>query len=271
MGRKTFSEKFPFPGILTMYYESHRGVSFRAPENTLAAFSMAADLGYDLIELDTKFTKDDVCVALHDRTLNRTCRLCDGSPLPEEIRISDITFEEARRLDAGIFRGECFRGERIPTADEFLSLAVSRNIALKFDNVIQSHTPEQLNILFDCIEKSGAYEHGLVGLTSNSAAFIKDTILPRFPDAYIHYDGDITDDVLETLHSAVAREKLTVWMRYDNKTTSWNHTAPVTAERVSYVHPYAMAGIWIIEEQDELDACRSMGADIIETSGKLLP
>lgn len=52
--------------------EAHRGVSAYYPENTLAAFTAAKKLGYGMIELDTKFTADNRCVCLHDKSINRT-------------------------------------------------------------------------------------------------------------------------------------------------------------------------------------------------------
>ena len=75
--------------------QAHRGVSTDAPENTFAAFRMSVEQGYDIIELDTKYTKDGVCVVLHDTTLNRTCRFSGGEKLSDEppLGIGDITLE----------------------------------------------------------------------------------------------------------------------------------------------------------------------------------
>ena len=52
--------------------QAHRGVSTDAPENTFAAFEAAVKQGYDIIELDPKFTLDNQCVILHDKNLKRT-------------------------------------------------------------------------------------------------------------------------------------------------------------------------------------------------------
>lgn len=86
---------------------AHRGASFVAPENTLLAFRLAAELGADAIEIDAKLTADGHAVIHHDRTLDRTT---DGSgPL------SAITLEELQRLDAGSHLDRKFAGECIPT------------------------------------------------------------------------------------------------------------------------------------------------------------
>lgn len=50
----------------------HRGAPKQAPENTLESFRAALEAGADMIELDVRLTRDNVLVALHDQTLNRT-------------------------------------------------------------------------------------------------------------------------------------------------------------------------------------------------------
>jgi glycerophosphoryl diester phosphodiesterase len=89
---------------------AHRGgpTTSGTPENTLAAFRAAIDSGADWLELDVRSTRDGVLVALHDASVDRTT---DGSGL-----IAELTFEEARALDAGA-------GERIPTVQEVIELA----------------------------------------------------------------------------------------------------------------------------------------------------
>ena len=91
---------------------AHRGASEVAPENTMAAFRMAAELGANAIELDAKLTADGVVVVLHDQTLDRTT---NGRG-----RLSHHTLEEIRKLDAGGFFSKEFRDERIPTLEEVL-------------------------------------------------------------------------------------------------------------------------------------------------------
>jgi len=86
---------------------AHRGASIIAPENTLLAFRLAAELGADAIEFDAKLTADGHVVIHHDRTLDRTT---DGfGPL------SARTLEELQRLDAGSHLDSKYTGECIPT------------------------------------------------------------------------------------------------------------------------------------------------------------
>jgi glycerophosphoryl diester phosphodiesterase len=89
---------------------AHRGDKTHAPENTLAAFMMAAENGADAIEFDTKLTADGQVIVIHDRTVDRTT---NGTG-----KISKLPFAAIRNLDAGAWFSGAFRGERIPTLDE---------------------------------------------------------------------------------------------------------------------------------------------------------
>ena len=54
---------------------AHRGASGSAPENTLAAFKKALEIGVDAVELDLHGTADGEVVVIHDATLDRTTDL----------------------------------------------------------------------------------------------------------------------------------------------------------------------------------------------------
>ncbi|MDQ7840625.1 MAG: glycerophosphodiester phosphodiesterase family protein [bacterium] len=93
---------------------AHRGASGEAPENTLAAFRRALEIGVDGVELDVHLTSDGEPVVIHDPMLDRTT---DGLGL-----VRDQTLAAVRRLDAGRWFGERFAGERVPTLAEALDL-----------------------------------------------------------------------------------------------------------------------------------------------------
>jgi glycerophosphoryl diester phosphodiesterase len=89
---------------------AHRGDKSHAPENTLAAFSLAADKKADAIEFDVKLSADGQVIVLHDQTVDRTT---SGTG-----NVSSLPLTALRELDAGAWFSEQFRGERIPTLDE---------------------------------------------------------------------------------------------------------------------------------------------------------
>ncbi|MBT2573987.1 glycerophosphodiester phosphodiesterase [Bacillus sp. ISL-51] len=95
-----------------MYTIAHRGASGYAPENTFAAFDIAADMNADLIELDVQLTKDGHIVVIHDDKVDRTT---DGSGF-----VKDFTLKELQALDAGSWFSPEFKGERIPLLEEVL-------------------------------------------------------------------------------------------------------------------------------------------------------
>lgn len=89
---------------------AHRGASRYAPENTLAAFRLAAEQGADAIELDAKLSADGEVVVIHDPTTDRT------TGFRGEVR--QLTLRQLKSLDAGSFFSAQFRGEPIPTLAE---------------------------------------------------------------------------------------------------------------------------------------------------------
>lgn len=72
---------------------AHRGGAGRAPENTLAAFAQAPDLGADAVELDVRLSRDGEVVVIHDPTVDRTT---SGHGSVHQLRAADL-----ERLDAG--------------------------------------------------------------------------------------------------------------------------------------------------------------------------
>jgi glycerophosphoryl diester phosphodiesterase len=101
---------------------AHRGGSLEAPENTMAAFRHAIEIGMKYVELDVQLTRDGEMVVIHDETLDRTT---DGSGA-----VQDYTLEELREFDAGIKFSEEFRGERIPTVREVMELCTLRGVGV---------------------------------------------------------------------------------------------------------------------------------------------
>lgn len=103
---------------------AHRGSSATAPENTLAAFHLAADQAADAIELDVDLTRDGHVIVMHDATIDRTT---DGHG-----RVADLTLAEIRRVDAGAWKSAEFTGERVPLLAEVFE-AVGRRVLINVE------------------------------------------------------------------------------------------------------------------------------------------
>ena len=95
---------------------AHRGLSGLVPENTLPAFTAALALGADEIEFDIRLTKDKKMIVCHDVTVDR---ISDGSG-----NVSDFTFDEIRKLNAGEYMG--WKSVSFPTPEEIFESLGSR-------------------------------------------------------------------------------------------------------------------------------------------------
>ncbi len=98
-------ENFPRPIVL-----AHRGDLAHAPENTLPSFQQAIQKGADGVELDVKLTADEHVIVIHDPTLERTT---NGKG-----RVASFNLEDIRKLDAGSWFNEKFRGTKVPLLEE---------------------------------------------------------------------------------------------------------------------------------------------------------
>lgn len=95
------------------FIAGHRGDRADAPENTMPALLAALDGPMGFVETDIRLSSDGVPVLMHDAFVNRTT---NGNG-----RVSDFTFAQLRRLDAGAWFSPEFAGTRVPKLEELLS------------------------------------------------------------------------------------------------------------------------------------------------------
>ena len=249
-----------------MKMQAHRGVCTECPENTMPAFQRAAEQGYPIIELDPKFTSDDICVVLHDYTINRTCRTLDGQSFAENISIDTLTFAQSQELDAGLWFGEEFKGTKIPPLSEVLAFAKDKGIHIKIDNVFVHFPEHQQQLLFDIVESSDAD----AGFTCPNLETVR-KVVTRFPKATIHYDGFVDEPTLQQIQALLQENHLIIWLPFDNDITAWCKFPKANKEMCDMAHKYGEVGVWILHEEADRQAAEAMGADIIETTGSLKP
>jgi len=99
----------------------HRGASAFAPENTMAAFRLALEVGADGIEFDVRLSRDGVPVVIHDENLKRT-----GST---PVLVSSLSLAELKKIDVGSWfdrtnksTQRSYVNETIPTLEEVFEL-----------------------------------------------------------------------------------------------------------------------------------------------------
>lgn len=102
-----------------VYVVAHRGAHQGIPENTLAAYRKAIELGADFAEIDVRTTKDGALVSIHNDTVDAYTDQASG-------KVSDFTLEKLRALDIGSRVGPEWGKERIPTLDQILTLCKGR-------------------------------------------------------------------------------------------------------------------------------------------------
>jgi glycerophosphoryl diester phosphodiesterase len=235
------SNEFPTPLIL-----GHRGAKNHAPENTLAAFKIALELGADGFELDTQLTSDGQVVVYHDIRVDRST---NGHG-----RLSQFSLAELRELDAGSSFSEKFRGEKIPTLDEVFETIGKRaiiNVELKnfsapFDplaekvcEVVRRHAMQK-NVIFSSF---------LPWNLKKAARF-----LPDVPRGLITIKG-----------------KWGVWGRsfgfnFGDYDALHPYLGDVTAQQVQRVHKLKRRiNVWTVNREDDMRRLFSWGVDGIMT------
>ena len=107
-----------FPGVI-----GHRGAALRAPENTLAGFRKAAELGCRMVEFDVRLTLDEQAVVFHDDDLKRITGSAGA--------VGATLLRDLAACDAGSHFGPAYRGEAIPSLEA--ALALLRGLGLAFD------------------------------------------------------------------------------------------------------------------------------------------
>jgi glycerophosphoryl diester phosphodiesterase len=167
------SKRFPVMVV------AHRGFSGVAPENTLAAFKKAIEVGSDMIELDVRFSKDGEVVVIHDDTLERTTT--------GKGRVIEKTINELKQFEAGSKFHPSFTGEKIPSLREALELVrgkVPANIELKIGDYDQWTILDLADRAFEEVERVGMLNQVIFSSFDPSAL---ERVLKRNPSLAVAY------------------------------------------------------------------------------------
>lgn len=142
---------------------NHRGYSAVAPENTLPAYRLSKEMGFNYAEGDVSFTLDGIPMLLHDSTIDRTS---NGTGT-----LSQMTFYQVRQYDFGSWKDPKYTGTKIPTLEEFLQLCKSimlhPYIELKSNG---NYTQAQIEQIVDMVSNTGL--KGKVTYISFSSTFL---------------------------------------------------------------------------------------------------
>lgn len=238
-----------FPTIV-----AHRGASADAPENTLAAFRLGFEQGAEVIEGDFRLTRDGRIIAMHDADLARTT----GDPR----RVSDVTLEDVRRLDAGSWgrwRGSRFEGEPVPTLEEVLAIVPpERGILVEIKD-----SPRIVEALLDALRDSGL-EADQVTIISFDASVIESLkrASPKWKAFWLtsfkRRDGAWTPTVEEVVGTAQRIGADGVDVKAESKVVDEDFVRAVRAAGLE-LH------VWTVNESGLADRLRNLGVDSITT------
>ncbi|HEY8477213.1 MAG TPA: glycerophosphodiester phosphodiesterase [Chloroflexota bacterium] len=223
---------------------AHRGASGTRPENTLAAFRRALELGCDWIELDVHLSHDDVPVVIHDFTVDRTT---DGTG-----RVRDLTVDELQRLDAGSWFDPAFRGEHVPTLAEVLDLVADRAMLTVEIKSGPIHYPNIVPRVLEVIRTRGDVARVTIASFDHTAVRAAREIEPAVGGAILF----VARPVDVTLDATAAKA--------DALHPNW---AYVTPEVVRQAHARRLAvRVWTVDDPATARALADMGVDAIFTN-----
>ncbi len=209
----------------------HRGAPMAAPENTLLSFKRAVDLGVDWIEFDLRESKDGVLVVIHDETVDRTT---NGKG-----KVSEMTFEQLQRLDAG-------DGQKIPSLQQVIDFARGK---VKMDMEIKVKGIEE--DVLDAILRNGlagkcmvsSFIYGSIKTVHEINSSVPTAaIMSKLPEDIEKCLDTLFDDVntrIMMISKKIASEPFVTEIRRRGFTVGiWNADTPVEIEKYAYMEPY---------------------------------
>ncbi len=278
--------------------QAHRGGRGLAPENTLAAFAHAMDLGVTTLELDIGLTADDVVVVSHDTALNPDhTRDATGAwlgatgPAIRSLTLAQLQVYDVGRLNPSSAYGKPFAGqqprdgERIPTLAALFALVKSRgddgaanvrfNIETKIDPTRPDDTaaPEPMvRALLAEIDKAGMATRVTVQSFDWRTLAIVGQRAPQLPRAYLTSPRTLKDSRwtagLDAGAVGGSAPQLVKRAAGDAKApVTWSPTfADLRAEQVTEAHALGLLVLpWTVNQRADMARLVDMRVDGVIT------
>ncbi len=215
---------------------AHRGASLQAPPNTLAAFTKAAELEADVIELDVQMSADGAVVVAHPADIRQL--------LKPVCTVSEHTLDELKQMDLG-------NGATIPTLEEAIECCQEHHLGL----YIELKGNWVVKPVVEAIQQHNLYHKVLV--TSFRLDWLADIKA---------LDPGITTSILfsSTTLDAVALAQA-IGAQYVHPAWERQHPTPhklLTPEWIGKVRAAGLGLItWHEERPSEIAALRQLGVD----------
>ena len=232
-------------------YIAHRGASYLAPENTVAAAKLGWEKKADAVEVDVYLSADGKVVVIHDKTTKRT-----GG---EELDVATSTAEQLRQLDVGSFKSEQYAGERIPLLEEVIAaMPAERRLFVEI-----KCGPEVLAPLQAVIDASGKRDQiVIIGFGLDTVKASKQ-LMPDLPTYWLAGTGKDKETKAWIPHSTKLIDDI-AGTDLEGLNVHW---AGVTKEFAQAVHE-AKLGLYVWTVDDPVEAARlaKLGVDGITTN-----
>ena len=224
---------------------AHRGASGYAPENTLAAFQKAVDLGADGVELDIQLTKDDQIVVIHDETIDRNS---DGKGW-----VKDYTLEELRAFNYNRTKPE-YKHADIPTMREVFELlkptGLFINIEIKTGVVFYEKIEEKILAL---TKEMGMEDRVCYSSFNHYTVTRIHELKPDAEVGFLYADGPIDMPSYGVKHGVNALHPALYNLQYDGFVKECKEKG-------------LKLNVWTVNERPYMEMCCQYGVDAIITN-----
>ncbi len=229
---------------------AHRGSSYTAPENTMAAVDLAWKQNADAVEVDVFLTADGQVICLHDGTTKRTTGI--------EWKPSDVSYEKLASLDAGSWKDPNYKGEPIPLLKDVIA-SIPEGKTLFVEVKIG---PEIVGPLKSLIESSGKKEQITVICFSFETLEAVHEAMPDIPTKWL-LGAPKNEETGEWLPVETEKVELARQVGFDGLNVSYHGASPelVKASREAGMELY----VWTVNDVERARELAGMGIAGITT------
>lgn len=196
----------------------HRGARGLAPENTLPAFEIAAELDIDGVEFDVQRTADGVLVVFHDDTVDR---VTTGSGT-----LWEMTLDEVQTLDAGSRFDARFAGTRVPTLRETLEYLKTTRLLLFIELKDPWRFPGMAQECVDLVRELGLVERTMFrsfyhDVLHELYALAPEIAISALWDDRLPADDEVTWKTVDAPHELLTPENIRHMQARGQQVTAW--------------------------------------------------
>jgi glycerophosphoryl diester phosphodiesterase len=240
---------------------AHRGESYDAPENTMAAYNLAWERHVDVVETDVHLTKDGKVIISHDANTFRTT----GGPRHggQKLAIVEQTADALRKLDVGKWKAPVYAGEKMPFLDELLASIPDKAGKRVFIEIKVG--PEAAGPVVQAIKSRGLKPErtAVISFKLDSCAAVKKLM----PELQVYFLADFRADKKTGRPPPTIDELINMAKENNLDGLDLAYQGPLDAAGVKKIHDAGLAcHVWTIDEVPVAKKFAEYGVDGITTN-----